>query len=249
MADPTVLVEAPRRRPRKGGIKAVANIVPLPRAFAAARLDWLGEGCNFPLDAPGLCWGEVVADADKEFEGIADGQSGLIFGGYAGVACVDMTAEAEFEARARRTLEAGEDRYIEGKLVAWLETLDATPTAGSAWVASIAAAEQAADVNYVGMPIFVMSREDAALAVQAGALTGDPDQPLYTRNGSPVLATGKLDPGTYYVTGDITVWQSDVFTATTKHPTRNLAMALAERGYALGIDCDYVVAYSVDTTP
>lgn len=246
MADPTNLVEAPRRRPRKGGVKAVANIVQTERMFASERLDWIGEGCTFPQAAPGLCWGEVVGEGEKTLAGIDLGQSGLVFAGYAGVECVDLTAEADFERRARATLEAGEDRFVEEKLVALLASLDpiATPVA-TGWLNAIAEAEQAVDLAYVGMPIFVMSRQDAVIAKQAGALTGDPGQPMFTPNGSPVLASGVVMPGTFYVTGDITLWTGAVAATTTRHPQQNIAMALAERAYALGIDCDFVQAYSV----
>jgi hypothetical protein len=250
MADPTNLVEAPRRRPRKGGIKTVANVVEnTGRMFASERLDWLEEGCTFPKAAPGLCWGEVVAAADKELDGIGNSFSGLTFAGYTGVECLDLDGAADFEARARRALEQGEDRFVEAKLIAMLAAADATPTAGTAWVAQIAAAEEAADANYLGLPIFVMSREDAAVAAAAGALVGDPDQPMYTRNGSPVLATSAAASGTFYVTGDITLWMGPVAATTATHPQQNTAMALAERAYALGIDCDYVVAYGVTIAP
>jgi hypothetical protein len=244
MANPTIFVEAPRRRPRKGGIKAVANFVSAPRMFAAERMEWIAEGCTFPKDAPGLCWGEVI-EAEKETEGVDIGESGLIFAAYAGVACYDLGSAADFEARARRLLEGGEYKSLEDVLAYVLGTVDPTPSDYPTWVAAIGEAESLADSVYPGMPILTMSRSDAVAAFEADVLVSGPDDLLYTPNGSPVLASGALDNGTFWISGDITVWQSEITATTVTTPTVNTAMALAERAYAIGIDCDFVRAYSV----
>lgn len=253
MANPTNLVEPPRRRPRKGGIKAVANVLPAPRLFASAALDWLGEPCEFPVDAPGLCWGAVVPDDPKQAQdGISEEQSNLVFGGYTGVECWDLASADDFEARARRTLEQGEDRYVEGKLLALLASIDSTPTVVGGWVDAIAQAEETADAAYLGQPVIVMSRFGAVQAKAADAIDGDEDGNLWTPNGTPVLATGSFPPATetnLYITGDITMWHSDLVATTVTDPTRNTALSIAERAYALGIDCNYAVAYNVTIAP
>lgn len=249
MADPRGFVQPPVRRPRKGGIQAVANIVTAERMFAAASLQWLSESCSFPFDAPGLCWGEVI-EATKDTEGIEFGESSLIFAGYSGVACVDLTAEADFERRARLSLESGEDRFVEGKLLTHLADIygGGTGTSATDWVNAIAIAEETADANYVGQPVLVMSRAGAVYAKAADALDGDRDGNLWTANGTPVLATSAFPPATekyIYVTGDLTLWRSEIVATTAQTPQANTAMALAERAYALGVDCDYVDLISI----
>lgn len=249
MANPTNLVQPPRRRPRKGGIKAVANVVSADRMFATERLDWMPEGCSFPSAAPGACWAEAVALDEKQYEGLELGTSAQVFVGYAGVACQDLSAEQEFLERARTTLEAGEDRFVEAKLVDVLEAIDPIATDHATWAAAIAAAEDRADDRYVGQPILVMNRGDAQLAFTDGALEADKEGNLWTANGTPVLATSAFAAGTLYITGDITLWTGPVAATTAQAPQFNTALALAERAYALAIDCEFADARSVTPVP
>jgi hypothetical protein len=250
MADPTVSVTPPQRRPRKGGIRAVANTAPLERAFAAERVDWANLECAWPADAPGLCWGTTIPTAEKDRYGFELGGSAPIFALYGGAECY-LNAGETYEEDARAVLTAGADRVIEAKLVEYLDTLDATPTAATSWVGVIAAAEQAADDTYLGQPVLVMNRGDAVEASAAGALSPAPadDGKLWTPNGTPVLASGRVPAGQVYVTGTITLYESSIVTSQAGDFTHNRQLAIAEQAFAFAIDCLFVVAYTVTITP
>lgn len=146
-------------------------------------------------------------------------------------------------------LEAGEDREIEAKLVAHLDVKDATKAVAATFALAIGVAERDAENNYVGQPTIVMNRGDVYAPTADRAIVIQPDGSLVTKNGTRVLASGKVAPGTVYVTGQIIVWVGGEITTTRViHHINNREMALAERAYALGIDCDYVVAYTVTET-
>lgn len=242
MANPSIFVDSPRRRPRKGGIKSVANVVTTDRLTVAHDVSWLQESCDLPFDAPGLCFGVEVLD-EKETEGIIAGASTQVFGLYAGVECW-LNTQSDYEARAQRVLENGEDRLVEEKLIALL--LGTAPAASSSWADAIGAAEHAADSIYIGQPVLVISRYGAVAAAAESALWYDQDGNIWTPNGTPVLATGKAaDEDTLYITGDITLYQSGITTVRAVNPPLNREMAISERAYALAIDCDFVRAFTV----
>ena len=249
MAEPVGYVPGPQRKPRKGGIKTVAEFVPTDRLMAVQAVDWTSEPCGFPLPAPGLCWGVEVVE-DKGFgDGVDTLTSGQVFALYAGDECF-IGGDLDHEARARAVLEAGEDRALEDRLVTMLAAADATPTDSATFAAAIASAENAADADYVGLPVIVMNRGDVNAASAERVLFTDAAGKLWTTNGTPVLATSAVPAGDFYVTGEILVLVSgEILAQTVIHHIENKQMAIAERAYALGIDCDYVVAYSVTEVP
>lgn len=244
MADPTVHVAPPQRRPRKGGIRAVANFAPLERAFAAEAVDWVDVACGFPQAAPGLCWGEAVAPAEKSRYGFDTGESAPIFPLYAGVECYLQSEGDTFETEARALLASGTDRAVEQKLSAYLDVLNPTPDPAADLEVAIAFLDDYADSFYVGQPVIHMAR---ALAVRAKArmlLDGDADGNLWTANGTPVSA-GDYNPFNVYVTGDVTVYESEVVSTIAIDPRHNRQMALAEQAFAFGIDCNFTAAVSL----
>lgn len=250
MADPTTLVNPPRRRPRKGGIRAVANIETLERAFASESVEWVNLECALPEDAPGLCWGAEVPDGEKDRYGFQIHGTAPIFALFGGAECY-LDGVDTYEAEARAILANGADRVIEGKLAAYLDS-ESTPGAPSAtWTAGIAAAETAADAGYIGQPVLVMNRGDVVAAVTEGALES-PDASngaVFTANGTPVLSTSAVPAGTIYATGDITLYESVVVATAAADFRSNRQLAIAEQAFTFGIDCAYVEAYLVDTTP
>lgn len=249
MAEPVGYVPGPQRKPRKGGIKTVAEFVPTDRLKAVERVDWTSEPCGFPLPAPGLCWGVEVVEDKTYGDGPDTFTSGQVFALYAGDQCF-AGGDMDHEARARAVLEAGEDRALEERLAAILAAADATPTDSGTFAAAFAAAENAADSDYVGLPTIVMNRGDVNAASAERVLSVDASGNLWTTNGTPVLATSAVPAGDFYVTGEIFVLVSGEITANRViHYIENTEMAIAERAYALGIDCDYVVAYSVTEVP
>lgn len=239
MADPIHIVEAPERAPRKGGIRSVANFVSgLNRIAIGGQIGFVSPGCGDVYDNVMLCYPSPAAEQTEKTRDGIETLDGVVaaFGLYAGVEC--YLGGGDFEAQARTKLTEGEDRGVEEKLVAYLSGL--TPIAPSADVVeAIAALEQAADGDYVGQPIIWMSRGDATLAKSKGVLEVGDDSSLTTANGTPVVASGKIARGTLAVTGSITVYQSDVEAQTAPAPTTNREMAIAERVYAVAIDCEY----------
>ena len=250
MAEPVGYLDAgPTRKPRAGGIKSVAEFVPTDRLMAVKALDWTNEPCTFPNAAPGLCWG-TNPGGTKTFNGNDVNRSGDVFALYAGDECF-AGGGLDHEARARVALEQGEDRELEERLVLYLEAEDPTNTAITGNLSTaIAAAENAADNDYIGRPTIVMNRGDIYAASMGRVLEIRPNGEIYTKNGTPVLASGRVTVGDVFITGQITVFTSpSIITNKVIHPINNREMAIAERAYAFGIDCDYVLAYTATEAP
>lgn len=247
MADPIGFVSPPVRHPRRGGIKTVADFVPAERMFAGASIQWTSEPCDFPLDLPGLCWGEEVVDPNKTTGGITTDGTGPIFGLYKGVECYMLGNDEDYKARATRALEQGEDRGLERKLAAWLATLDPSFVTYADLPTAISQAEQYADANYLGRPTLIMSRSEAVLAVAALVLANDQQGNIWTPNGTPVLATSALSEGDpIYITGNLTVYTSVATAQLGTNLAGNRELAIAERAYAFGLDCGFIAAVAVE---
>ena len=243
MAGPNVFVSPPQRKPRKGGIKAVTGeFVTTERLGAGAGIEWISEGCEFPKAAPGLCFVPNPITDDKEFEGIEHG-AGPIFGLYAGVQCF-LGPNSDYDERARRLLEHGEARGVEEVLWEWA-VANAVPEATTSLVDAIAKADETADTFYVGQPVLVMSRRVAVWAKSVKALHGDEDGNLWSANGTPVIATGSATDTALFVIGWPTVYASEFTTINAIDHTLNQEMAIAERIYAIAVDCETVFGYVV----
>lgn len=247
MAD---LVQAPARQPRVGGIKDVAPaIVEVTRAGTFQGLVWEDSACSArPAATRAGCFDPADPDADpKEGSGVDQFTTiGEPFARFAGVTCwiggdEDGSSYAE---QARAALEGWEDREVEEALVAWAEAAVDTAAAASL-AAAIGALENDVDVDYIGRPVLVMSRVDSAAAFAAGALVRA-DGHLVSGNGTPVLATGKATIGTVSMIGQPVVYASPVTEIEATHHTSNVTLALAERIYALGVDCDYRATATVE---
>ena len=250
MAEPVGYLQASvTRKPRKGGIKSVAEFVPTDRLMAVKALDWTSEPCTFPNAAPGLCWG-TNPGGSKTFAGNDVNRSGDVFALYAGDECF-AGGGLDYDQRALASLDQGEDRELEERLVLFLEAKDPTNTAITGSIATaIAAAENAADNDYIGMPTLVMNRGDVSAASMGRVIEDNANGELRTKNGTPILASGRVTPGDVFVTGQITVFTSpQPVVNRVIHHINNREMAIAERAYAFGIDCDYVVAFTATEVP
>lgn len=238
MANPKILVPAPHREPRRGGIKTVTGeFTHLERLGAAEQIEYISDGCVWPSLAPGLCWG-ADPGGNKTFGGfdIENGVGG-IFAQYVGVECfLGAGNDAEFTQRAERQLVYGEAHEVEAALVAWAGAGTAAGS-GAGIGAAIAAAEEWADQYYIGAPVILMSRRNASLGKSDGALEGDGLGAVWTVNGTPVVATWLMPDDKIYVIGWPTVYASDIASAAGHDLTHNREMALAERIYAMAVDC------------
>jgi hypothetical protein len=249
MAEP---VQAPTRRPRQGGIKTVAGeFVPVNRLAivnGAGGLAWEDSGCGLPKVTRAGCYDDVIAAADKTFDGVTRRTSiGDPFARYAGVECwLGGDDDGSYLEQASTLLEQGEDRAVESALWAWAAAA-ATPGTATSWAQGIALAEDVADANYVGAPVILMSRFAAEQAYAAGAITRE-DGRLVTGNGNWVLSTGAGPDGErnrILAVGALAVYASTEVRASVTQHTDNLAAAIAERLYAVGVDCDYRYAVNV----
>jgi hypothetical protein len=245
-----VLVPTPTRPPRKGGLKAiVGDFIVTQRLGAAANIQYLSEGCAFPSVAPGLCWG-TVQTGDKDASGIAV-ENGItsIFGQYAGVECfIEVNSEREYAERAEALLNRGEHSELEAVLAGWAGAGVAGGTGNFEF--AVAAADQYADQKYAGLPIIMMNRGVADIMAATRVIDGDFKTGLmYTANGTPILASWVVPADKIFVIGWPTVYVSPTVTTTAKDLTTNVEMAIAERLYAVAVDCLFRAVITVTLNP
>lgn len=240
-----IYVAPPVRHPRRGGILAVADIIESDeRLFIAESVQWTAESCDAVVSVPELCFGTSPdPGGSKDFAGLSDAFSSDVFAGYAGSQC--WIHGEDFVERSRRTLADGEGLFIETQAVAWFVDIAAAATVVTSFGGAISAADNFADANYPGRPTLWMNRGDAVEAHGARLLNGDREGNLWTPNGTPVIATSAVPAGTVYVTGSVTVWRTKVVDGTAIDHTHNLEYGIAERGYAVGLDCLVPTAFTV----
>jgi hypothetical protein len=243
MAGPDIPIEPPVRVKRQGGIEDVATFRSNDRLGNAETIVFQSDGCDFPQISEHLCYTGDADPAAKVFSGIAiDGAIGAPFPLYAGVKCVEGP-DPDHDVRAERTLEAGQGRALENELETWAAGGVAL-TAGATIVPAIAHVEQAIDSQYVGQGVILMSRFNATIAAAAGALE-EKDGMLRTKLGTPVIASGSVTAGTIYGLGAIVVEYQEIETREVLDPEYNTRYALAERIFAIAVDCEYRVKSAV----
>lgn len=236
-------VTAPQRQPRVGGIKSVAStFIDEPRLLVEDNLVWEDSGCGFPAGTRAGCYDTVVASAPKEFEAPDNlGTIGPAFAQVAGISCWiggDNDEAGTYQAQAQRKLEATEDRAIEAKLWAWADAATGT-VASPDLVAALAAAEEHADAEYVGAPLILLSRQNVTLLKAEGALEIRENGAIHTANGNRVVASSSFGSDAVAAIGWPAVYASAVVTAMAHDHTKNVDVALAERAYSVGVDCEY----------
>lgn len=249
MADATHYVEPPRRLPRRGGIRSVAEFRAADSRFALGGIiEYTSPGCGLTVGQVELCYPSPAdPQAEKTRSGIETLEGvGPVFGIYAGVEC--FAGGSDFEADARRLLSDGSDRAVEAALNTWIQTAS-TGNAQDSIGEAIAVAENQADGNYVGLPTLVLNRGDAQLAYDAHALYSDGTGNLWTANGTPVLASAEVTAGEVAIVGGITVLEGTVGSFRSIRYELNREYAIAENVYGILVDCDFVAVYPVTPTP
>jgi hypothetical protein len=238
-------VAPPQRRPRAGGIKSIVDaFINEPRLSvvnAAGGIAWEDAGCGLPSTTRAGCYDGVVPAADKVGTGPTQYTSIIPpFAQYKGVECyIGGDSDGSYIDQAKAILEAGEERGVELRLYTWSKGGPAATT--NSLDNAIATVDEHADANYVGLPIIIMSRFDADLAHQSGVLKREDDGRLVTGNGTPVISTSAADNGTISIIG----WPA-VVAAVGMNRAENIELAIAERVYAIGVDCNY--RYAVTAT-
>lgn len=245
------LVQAPARRDRRGGITKVASVVTNDRLGANQGVSFMSDGCTFPLPAIGLCYGEVVEE-EKTSTGIDIIEAiSPPFALYTGVECwLGSDSASDYETRARRLLDQGEDRALEDRLEAWATGGSAVSPSGTGITGALAAVDNALDQQYPGEGVILMNRGDAVKASAEGAIWGwsGVDTVPSTVNGTPIIASGMVAPGTVYGLGAITILKSSVQTINATDHRLNKDWVVAEAIYSIIVDCNYRVK-STATAP
>lgn len=244
MAEPRITVAPPARSPRKGGLLSVAEVREGVTGLAAStNVQFMSEPCDIQFNDAGFCY-STIAGTDKTFAGVDPGV-GVVpnFALYYGVECW-ISDDMDFDRRANAALDASEGRAIETKFNTWL--LTATSTTATTLVEAIALADQRGDADYIGQYLLHLNRGDAVRAYALGAIDADRDGNLWTPNGTPVVTSSSYTAGSVYLSGAVTVLRSAVTSVRTEALADNLAQALAERVYAIIVDCDF--AHQIDFT-
>lgn len=240
MAAPTILIEPPVRAPRVGGIGSVATFRPNSRLGVTGNAVFISDGCTFPQISEHLCYVGEDDPADKEFEGVViDDAIGAPFPLYGAVGCF-IGPDEDYEARARAVLELGRDRALEEQLGTWAAGGTAL-AAGADVKLAIGRVEQALDDDYIGRGVILMSRFDTA---GADLEHREGSYPV-TVNGTPVIASGRIAPGTVYGLGAITVEQSAMVERRTYDLPNNKSYALAEQVFVIAVDCEFRVKSAI----
>lgn len=234
-------VTAPTRQPRVGGIKSViGGFIQEDRLTIEDNLVWEDSGCGFPSDTRAGCYDNVTADAPKEFGDVAQLRTiGPAFTQVAGVQCwLGGDDDATYMKQAADKLEATEDRKIESNLWEWAAQA-ADPVAAVDLVAALAAVEDAADEQYVGAPLILVSRANAVLLKAAGALEIREGGAIHTANGNRVIASASFGSEGITAVGWPAVYATRTINAQAAKHNENIDAGLAERTYAIGVDCEY----------
>lgn len=245
MADATHYVEPPRRSPRRGGIRSVAEFRTADsRLGLGGIVEYTSPGCGLTVGKVELCYPSPMADqAEKTRTGISTLEAiGTVFGAYAGVEC--WAGGSDFEADARRLLADGVDRALEAALNTWVaaDTVGATL---DSWSDAVAVSDDWADDHYVGLPVLLMNRGDAVRAHAERALDSDGTGSLWTPNGTPVIASAAFTAGTVASAGGITVLEGAVTAFKTNQWELNTEYAIAEQVFAILVDCNYLETWDV----
>lgn len=237
------LVTAPARTARVGGVKSVIPFVDEPRltvSLGSGGLVWEDSGCDPSVhfhragcyDDSGAPTGAKTPEGITAYTTLDDP-----FLLYKGVECfIGGDSEGDsYETQATANLEAVESIGIEK----WISTRLGTPVAVAGDVKrAIAYLERDARAKYLYRPIIWLAVDDATMAAAAGMIE-EKDGALQTKLGTPVIASAEFDDGFAAVTGAAAVYVSPVRAYLGLQKTDNLAMAIAERAYAVGIDCGY----------
>lgn len=236
-------VDSPTRRPYKGGLLPVANVVDVTDGHFAQGVQFIPENSVMPQPAPGLCWTTLdpAPTGDKTFNGIAEQNVAGVFALYSGVLCF-AGPDNDFDTRAESQLTSAETYGIEKIVKATI--LDTLPVLDAATdlTGAVGRAEQWLGSNYPALGIIHMDRFTATAGHDLVETKGD--YPYQTLQGTPIAngaGYGDTDgtpaaPTYIYATGLVTVWRSSINTIHVIDPETNREMALSERIYAVALD-------------
>lgn len=232
------LLEAPTPVATRGGL------LPVSRVIDSSNNEFYHQTgvvqiatCEVPQQAPYDCFANLqIADAPKDSHGIFSSET-TTFSLYFAVDCYLQADEQEFATRAREGLLAGESTGIEKVGQGLLNAITTTATA-TGIVDAIGKAESYAGRSWGHLPLIHMDRELATDAIAANVLAPGLDWTLTTLQGTPVNNAGGFTPqNTIWVTGPATIVRGPISTYRAVDAEHNREVVLAERSYAMWIDC------------
>ena len=232
------LLEVATPAPTRGGLLSVSTVHDMPNNEFMHQIGIVqGSTCEVPMQAPYDCYSNIpITDADKDAHGIFSSET-TVFSLYFAVDCTLQSDEGEFERRAREGLEAGESTGIEVIGQDLLNQISTTATAADVTEA-IGKAEIWAGNHWGHLPLIHMDRGLATEGIAAHVIVPGLDWSLTTGQGTPIdNGGGFVAQNTIWVTGSASIARGPIKTYRAIDPLHNHEMALAERSYALWIDC------------
>jgi hypothetical protein len=246
---PLLRIAAPRVAPYGGGLRDVVPITTLADPHLGGGVEYDGVICAHAGLAPGLCDERVTTDPEKGFRNpsIVDGPAIAV---YTGVAC-DILGEP-YDTLAAEALDLAEYYALaKGIWEVFFKPIVApnilTATSGPLCIeAAVALAEDWAADNQPGTPYLWTSRSVATVAY-ANRVAVREGNSLITPLGSPIVAERPLgqgpgdpgggDYGWLYVSGAAQLFKGPVLSTVARDTTTNESMAVAERIWAVTIEC------------
>lgn len=240
---PALRIAAPRVAPYGGGLRDMVPIVSSADPHLGGGVEYDGVLCAHAGLAPGLCDERVTPDAQKNTHN-PEAVEGPAIAVYTGVEC-DILGEP-YDTLASNALEMGEFYALaQGIWEVFFKPVVAPNVLTTAAVCveeAVAIAEDWAAENQPGTPYFWTSR-GVATQMFANDVAVREGNGLVTPLGSPIVAErpfGQRTLGTkgwMYVTGAPQLVKGPVLTSLGRDTSTNQSVAIAERIWAVTIEC------------
>lgn len=242
---PADVIEPPMPRPLRYGLfAAVGALLPLTDHQAGGGLIYEPNVCgvahSWPMDCPDDSPEE--SPAEKVFDEVPLFVEAEPFVVYGSSTCGSAgTSAGKSERRARQNLENGEQFEVESAMAAVLASQDVILPASADIVEAVSALEQwlygTAAYGRIG---FIHASPDVAAAAASEHLWDRNGNQYVTPYGTIWSVGGGYPEGTIFISGEARVWRSEIEVPDpiqTLDRTTNQWFTIAERVYAVGIDC------------
>lgn len=242
---PLLRIAAPRVAPYGGGLRDVVPITTLTDPHLGGGVEYDGVICQHAGLAPGLCDERVTTDAEKQFSPPSH-VTGPSIAVYTGIGC-DILGEP-YDALATQALELAEFYALaQGIWEVFFKPVAAPNILGGGPLCveeAVGLAEDWAAGNQPGMPLLWTSRSVATVAHSRHVAVREGNA-LVTPLGTPIVAERPFGqapgaPGGYgwmYVSGPAQLVKGSVLTTVARDTSTNESMAVAERIWAVTIEC------------
>lgn len=239
MTTPLTWIEAPVRQPRPN---TSLDVLPVHDVSAEhfVGFQFIPEPCSFPNNVPQDCYVQVgpAPGTQKTFNDVEDAIVLDVFGAYHGIACYLNGGVDNFREMARNVLENGEHKVVDQALAAALAANDTSVSGPVTAVQALALLEQAIADEVPAQGFIFVSPTVATYLAANTLVVRNLDGSLETYLGTPVVVLTELTATLVaFASGPVNIWRTPVTVTDTQTWTQNMASALAERLYALSIEC------------